>query len=76
MALTNAEKQAAHRAKKESVFEQISQELAVTTAENRDLRDKFAALEKKVLAMQARHKKEVASLNAKLVKAMENGTKA
>lgn len=71
MALTNSEKQAAHRASKKAVFEQISQELAATTAENRDLREKLAGFEAKISAMQTAHAKKVASLEKRLLTALE-----
>lgn len=57
MALTNAEKQAAHRAKKDALLEQIAQELATSAAENQELREKVAALEKRILTMKAKVKK-------------------
>lgn len=47
MTTNNAERQAAHRAKKELFLGKISEELAKTVAENRDLRVKMAEFEKK-----------------------------
>lgn len=76
MALTNSEKQAAHRERKEVAFEQVSQELARTAAENRDFREKIDGLEKKIVAMAAAHEKKVAALKARLLRALENNPKS
>lgn len=64
MALTNAEKQAAHRAKKDALLEQISQELATSRAENEELREKVASLEKRILTIKAKAKKLQAELES------------
>lgn len=76
MALTNSEKQAAHRERKEVAFEKVSQELARTAAENRDFREKIDGFEKKIAAMEAAHEKKVANLKARLLRALESNAKA
>lgn len=75
MATTNAERQAAHRAKKEMVMAEISQELAKTTAENRELREKIEVLEKKLADQAAAHSKKVTALEKRLLNALEKATK-
>lgn len=78
MPLTNAEKQAAHRAKKEQAFEQISLELSKSSEENRILREKVAVLEGKLAAQVKKaadqainHTKKLSILQAKLLEATE-----
>lgn len=71
MALTNSEKQAAHRAKKEQAFEQISLELSKSSEENREMREKIDVLEKKLADLAVSHAKKVANLEKRLLKALE-----
>lgn len=76
MATTNSERQAAHRAKKEALFEEIGAELAKTVSENRVLREKIADLEKKLTNQAAANAKKVVSLEKRLLNALEKGQKA
>lgn len=75
MATTNAERQAAHRAKKDLLLAEISQELAKTTAENREMREKIAVLEKKLADQATAHTKKVSSLEKRLLNALEKAAK-
>lgn len=75
MATTNAERQAAHRAKKDLLLAEISQELAKTTGENREMREKIAVLEKKLADQATAHTKKVASLEKRLLNALEKAAK-
>lgn len=71
MATTNSERQAAHRAKKEALFEEISSELAKTVSENRVLREKVSDLEKKMTNLTSANAKKVLSLEKRLLNALE-----
>lgn len=75
MPLTNSEKQAAHRARKEQVFEQISLELSKSSEENRVLRQKVADLELKLATQAVSHAKKIASCEKRLLNALEKGQK-
>lgn len=71
-ALANSERQAAHRAKKQALLEEISLELAKTASENRDLREKITVLEEKIKKQSDSYEKKVNSLEKKLIKALES----
>ncbi|MEB0023814.1 hypothetical protein [Actimicrobium sp. CCI2.3] len=71
MATTNQERQATFRAKKAEKIEEIGLELAKTTAENREMREKIAALELKLTNQTALHAKKVSNLEKRLLKALE-----
>lgn len=75
MPLNNSERQAAHRAKKELLMAEISQELAKTVAENRELREKIEVLEKKLTDQATAHTKKVASMEKRLLNALEKVAK-
>ena len=72
MPITNAEKQANHRAKKDGVFEKISFELAKISEENRIFRDKIEILEKKIASLVSTHAKKISSLEKRLLTALES----
>ena len=62
MALTNAERQAAYKARKAEMLETLTQQNAALIEENARLRDELDKLKKKM------HRTEVAALKAQLKK--------
>lgn len=70
-ALANSERQAAHRAKKQALLEEISVELAKTASENRDFREKITELEGKIKKQADMYEKKISNLEKKLIKALE-----
>lgn len=75
MATTNAERQAAHRSKKEALLDQVAAELAKIVSENRVLREKNEELEKKLANQAAANTKKVLSLEKRLLNALEKADK-
>jgi hypothetical protein len=70
-AQANSERQAAHRAKKQALLEEISVELAKTASENRDFREKITELEGKIKKQADMYEKKISNLEKKLIKALE-----
>jgi hypothetical protein len=71
MAMSNSEKQAAHRAKKESILEEIALSNAQLSAENFELRALMEVAKTDRDALVKAHEKKVILLEKKLLSALE-----
>lgn len=71
MAMSNSEKQATHRAKKESILEEIALSNAKLSAENFELRGLIEVAKTDREALEKAHAKKVILLEKKLLSALE-----
>ena len=71
MALTNAEKQAVHRTKKENAFEEIALSNAQLSIENSELRKQIEIAKNELDVLEKAHAKKISLLEKKLLIALE-----
>lgn len=71
MALSNAERQAAHRAKQESTVAELATTVSKLFAENDALKQELEASKVKLINQETASKKKIVALEKKLLSALE-----